>query len=487
MSRTSTDRQLTPAPATDAILQYACFWDHIVAGPNGQSLNCFGGILDVDELLSIFANEDLQIKDEYGQEALEACAQLERAKITQEEFLDVMKEYCSWTKSAAVAVAVSADVIPVIGGMFGLWKALVKTSNAIKDRSKAAQDKVKIAELQARYLRGLSAADGLAIETTKIAAVVQEMISRGFDDYETVSLNASSSATIQLLREEYLPYMRRLYVNNSSRVNTLELREKRHELKSRLIRQYEIVSVHLNRVEQGLLEMRAGNAMYFLKTNRLPTLAREYLLEVHLRAWYTLMGLLQAENTMDDQDEYNVATAVCERVSKIQALFENYAKTRLCLLRTRYDSKHQGRGSSKRDYVVWITDHGAQHDTLLPKLDLELFVLSTFPQMRPPEGGSIDFHPDGSCEIWNNTIFSREDRSSVLGQGIDRAIRDHISKQLQLYGPVWNLNLGFIDKLQPRSQTIEASSASDDRPPLPARRVPLQVEHGMRQLATWRP
>lgn len=483
----STQQQLVSTQFTNTVLQNARIWEYTIVHTDSQPLNCFGGILDVDELLSIFEAEDIQIKDEFGQEALEACARLEHAKITQEEFLDVMKEYCSWTKSAAAALAVSADAVPVLGGMFGLWKALVKTSNAIKDRSKAAQDKLKIAELQARYLQGLTAADGLAVETTKIAAVVQEMISRGLDDYETISLNAGSNATIQLLREDYLPYMKRLHAGGSSEINLFELKEKRHELKQRLVRQLEIVGVHLNRVEQGLYEMRTGNAMYHLKTNRLPTLARECLLEIHLRAWYTLMGVLDSEKTTTGQDEYNVGAAAKQRVRKIRGLFENYTTTRLHLLHSRHLSKHKVRGSSKHDHAFYITDHGVQHDTLLPKLDIEHFVSRSFPQVDPPEGGSIDFHPDGSCEIWNDTMFSKEDRSSVLGRTIERAMRDHVSNLLKAHGPVWVANFGFIDKLEPRYQITEVASPGDDRPPLPARRTQTPSERKLHHGTVWQP
>ena len=330
-----------------------------------QETNIFGGTVSIEELLKIFDNEGLQIIPEFGEAALQACASLEYQKVTQEDFLTVMKEYCTAHKHLGTAAAAATGVMPLAGAAaFGLILALVKVSNAIKDRAQTARNRVKAEELRARYLRGLATADNLSLEATNIAIVVSELIARGLDDYETVNLSASSNATIQLLREDLLPYLKSLNGCDPASVRLHELRQKRWELKQRLIRQYEIVHVHLNRVQQGLAELKAGNTTYYLKTNRLIAYARECLLEIHLRAWYAMLGYFDSENTMIEYDDRNVGAAASDKIWRIQDLFEQYVKARLDMLTMKYENKRDVKGTSKHEHTVYLADHGAEGEVL---------------------------------------------------------------------------------------------------------------------------
>lgn len=410
--------------------------------------NCFGGSIDIEELLKLFTENGLRINAEHGEAALQACANLEYSKCTQEEFLNVMKEYCSVHKQLGGLAQVAAGAVPVVGAAFGLMLALVKVSNSIKDRAKEAKDKIQAAELRAQYLRGLATADNLSIEATKIAIVMQELISRGLDDFETMNLNASSNATIQLLREDLLPYLKGLNGKDPSNVKIFELRQKRWELKQRLIRQYEIVNVHVNRVEQGLAEMRAGNTMYYIKTNRLIAYARECLLEIHLRAWYAMMGYFDPENTMIEYDDRNVGIGASEKVARIQELFEQYTQARMGMLHHKYESKRDVRGITKHEHTVFLSDHAAESDVMVPRLSIKSLMSRAYVTCQEPEGGGIDHFPDGSCEIWNDTMFSGEDRCSAIGRYVDKAIKRYVSDQLQVDGPVWTSSLGFVDRMR---------------------------------------
>lgn len=411
--------------------------------------NCFGGTIDIEELLSLFNSNGLHINPEHGEAALQACANFEYSKFTQEEFLNVMKEYCVVHRNLPSIAHVAVGAVPVVGAAFGLILALVKVSNAIKDRAKAAKDRVKAAELKARYLRGLATADNLSVEATNIALVMTEIIARGFDDYETMNLSASSNATIQLLREDLLPYLKSLHNKDPSDVKIFELRNKRWELKQRLIRQYEIVNVHFTRVEQGLAEMRAGNAMYYVKTNRLVAYARECLLEIHLRAWYAMLGYFDSDNTMIEQDDRNVGLAASDKLGKIQAFFEEYADVRLSLLKMKYESKRDVKGGmTKHEHTVYIGDHGAESDQLVPQLSIKSLMTRAYVRCVEPEGGGIDHLPDGSCEIWNDTMWSGKDRCSATGRYVSDTVRRYVGDQLQVDGPVWTSSLGFVDRMR---------------------------------------
>ncbi|KAK5944634.1 hypothetical protein PMZ80_003917 [Knufia obscura] len=442
------------------------------AGENLRHTNCFGGTIDIEELLKLFTENDLRINAEHGEAALQACANLEYSKCTQEEFLNVMKEYCSVHRQLGGLAQAAAGAVPVVGAAFGLMLALVKVSNSIKDRAKAAKDKVQAAELRARYLRGLATADNLSVEATNIAIVMQEIISRGLDDFETMNLSASSNATIQLLREDLLPYLKSLNGKDPSDVKPFELRQKRWELKQRLIRQYEIVNVHFNRVEQGLIEMKAGNAMYYVKTNRLVAYARECLLEIHLRAWYAMMGYFDPENTMIEYDDRNVGIAASEKVTRIQQLFEQYAQARVGMLHYKYESKRDVKGITKHEHTVYLSDHGAESDVMVPQLSIRSLMARTYVTCSEPEGGGIDYFPDGSCEIWNDTMFSGEDRCSVTGRYIDNTIKRYVNDQLQVDGSVWTSSLGFVDRLRravqptlPQRPTLRTSATAPGRVP----------------------
>lgn len=421
----------------------ASFSDH-----SPVSTNCFGGTIDIDELLSLFRQNNLQITSEHGEAALQACANFEYSKCTQEEFLNVMKEYCSVHRQVDSLAAVAAGAVPVVGAAFGLMLALVKVSNSIKDRAKAAKDKVKAAELRQRYLRGLATADNLSVEATNIAIVMQEIINRGFDDFETMQLSASSAATITLLREDLLPYLKSLNGREPGDVRLFELRQKRWELKQRLVRQYEIVHVHGVRVEQGLEELRNGLPTYYFKTNRLMAYARECLLEIHLRAWYAMLGYFDSDNTMIEHDDRNVEEAASERIRQIQRLFEQYAEARFALLKYKYESKRDVKGPSKHEHTVTLRDDGAESDLIVPKLSIQSLMAKTNINIQEPEGGGIDHFPDGSCEIWNDTVFSGADRCSSLGKYVDSTIKRYVVDQLGVDGPVWTSSLGFVDRIR---------------------------------------
>lgn len=410
--------------------------------------NCFGGTIDIDELLSLFSENGLQIASEHGEAALQACANLEYSKCTQEEFLNVMKEYCSVHRQLDSLASVAAGAVPVVGAAFGLMLALVKVSNSIKDRARAAKDRVKAAELRARYLRGLATADNLSVEATNIAIVMQEVISRGFDDFETMQLSSSSGATIQLLREDLLPYLKSLNGKEPGEVKLFELRQKRWELKQRLIRQYEIVHVHHTRVEQGLAEVRSGLPTYYVKTNRLVAYARECLLEIHLRAWYAMMGYFDSDNTMIEHDDRNVERAASERIAQIQHLFEQYAEARFSLLKYTYESKRDVKGPTKHEHTVTLRDDGAESDLIIPKLSIKSLMAKIHISHHEPEGGGIDHFPDGSCEIWNDTVFSGKDRCSSIGKSIDSSVKRYVVDQLRVDGPVWSSSLGFVDRIR---------------------------------------
>lgn len=437
-----------------------------------RQMNCFGGSIDIEELLKVFAENGLRINAEHGESALQACANLEYSKCTQEEFLNVMKEYCSVHRQVGGLAQVAAGAVPAVGAAFGLMLALVKVSNSIKDRAKAAKDKIQAAELRARYLRGLATADNLSVEATNIAIVMQELISRGLDDFETMNLGASSNATIQLLREDLLPYLKSLNGKDPSEVKAFELRQKRWELKQRLIRQYEIVNVHFNRVEQGLVEMKANTPTYYMKTNRFIAYARECLLEIHLRAWYAMMGYFDPENTMIKHDDRNVGVAASERVGRIQHLFDQYAEARVGMLHYRYESKRDVKGIAKHEHTVCLRDHGAESDVMVPRLSIRSLMARAHVTCSEPEGGGIDHFPDGSCEIWNDTMFSGEDRCSALGRYIDKTIKRYVSDQLQVDGPVWTSSLGFVDRMRravqpalPQRPLIRTSGPAPGRMP----------------------
>ena len=422
--------------------------DFQVAAQDLRHTNCFGGSIDIDELLKLFTENGLRINAEHGEAALQACANLEYSKCTQEEFLNVMKEYCSVHRQVGGLAQIAAGAVPVAGAAFGLILALVKVSNSIKDRAKAAKDKVHAAELRARYLRGLATADNLSVEATNIAIVMQELISRGLDDFETMNLSASSNATIQLLREDLLPYLKSLNGKDPSEVKTFELRQKRWELKQRLVRQYEIVNVHFNRVEQGLVEMKAGTPTYYMKTNRLIAYARECLLEIHLRAWYAMMGYFDPESTMIEYDDRNVGVAASEKVERIQSLFAQYAEARVDMLHYKYESKRDIKGITKHEHTVCLSDHGAESDIMVPRLSVRSLMARAYVTCSEPEGGGIDHFPDGSCEIWNDTMFSGEDRCSATGRYVDSTVRRYVNDQLQIDGPVWYSSLGFVDRMR---------------------------------------
>lgn len=419
---------------------------HNLNGPS--TTNCFGGSIDIDELLALFSEQGLRISSEHGEAALQACANLEYSKCTQEEFLNVMKEYCSVHRQVGSVAHIAAGAIPVAGAAFGLILALVKVSNSIKDRAKAARDRVQAAELRARYLRGLATADNLSVEATNIAIVMQELVARGFDDYETMNLSASSNATVQLLREDLLPYLKSLNGKDPSQVKPHELRQKRWELKQRLIRQYEIVSVHLNRVEQGLVEMKVNNPTYYMKTNRLAAYARECLLEIHLRAWYAMLGYFDPENTMIEYDDRNVELAAGEKIARIQNLFEQYTTARLEMLKYNYQSKKEVKGITKHEHMVMLCDHGAESDVMVPRLSIKQLMARAYVTCTEPEGGGIEHYPDGSCEIWNDTMFSGEDRCSATGHYAHRTIVRYVEDQLKVDGPVWTSSLGFVDRMR---------------------------------------
>jgi len=410
--------------------------------------NCFGGSIDIDELLRLFTENGLRINAEHGEAALQACANFEYSKCTQEEFLNVMKEYCSVHRQLGGLAQAAAGAIPVVGAAFGLMLALVKVSNSIKDRAKAAKDKVKAAEMRARYLRGLATADNLSVEATNIAIVMQEVIARSFDDFETTSLSASSNATIQLLREDLLPYLKSLNNKDPSEVRTFELRQKRWELKQRLIRQYEIVNIHFHRVEQGIIEMKADNPTYYMKTNRLVAYAKECLLEIHLRAWYAMMGYFDPENTMIEYDDRNVGIAASEKVARIQDFFEQYTEARVSMLRYKYESKRDVKGILKHEHTVYLSDHGAESDVMVPRLSIKSLMARAYVTCSDPEGGGIEHFPDGSCEIWNDTMFSGEDRCSGIGKYVDNTIKRYVSDQLRVDGLVWVSSLGFVDRMR---------------------------------------
>lgn len=443
-----------------------------------QEVNVVSNSLDIENLLKIFENEGLQIIPEFGEAALKTCADLEYKKLTQEDFLSVMKEYCVLHKHVGTAAVAASSAAPLIGAAgFGLILALVKVSNAIKNRAQAARDKIAAAELRARFLRGLATADNLSIEATNIAIVMSELMARGIDDYETLNLAASSNATITLLREDLLPYLKSLHGRQPHEVKISELRQKRWEIKQRLIRQYEIVNVHLNRVEQGLAEMTAGNTTYYMKTNRLPAYARECLLEIHLRAWYAMLGYFDPENTMIEYDDRNVGVAASSKLGQIQHLFQRYTSERLNLLRMKYENKRDVKGISKHEHVVYLSDHGAVSDNMVPKLSIRQLMVQSHVSCSEPEGGGIDHSPDGSCEVWNDTMFSGEDRCSGVARYIDQTIRRYVGDQLRIEGPVWSLSLGFVDKMRRAVQP-----ALPERPNLrpsatmPARFHPMQYD-----------
>ncbi|KAJ9653977.1 hypothetical protein H2198_006896 [Neophaeococcomyces mojaviensis] len=427
-----------------------------------RETNVFGGTISIEELLKIFDTEGLRIIPEFGEAALQACANLEYQKVTQEDFLNVMKEYCMAHKHVGTAAAAATGAMPLAGAAaFGLMLALVKVSNAIKDRAQTAKDKVKAAELRARYLRGLATADNLSLEATNIAIVVSELIARGLDDHETMNLSASSNATIQLLREDLLPYLKSLSGREPAMVKINELRQKRWELKQRLIRQYEIVNIHYNRVQQGLLEMKAGLSTYYTRTNRLPAYARECLLEIHLRAWYAMLGYFDPDNTMIEYDDRNVGVAASDKIWRIQNLFEEYTTARLGMLKMRYENKRHVKGISKHEHTVYLSDQGAEGDTMVPKLSMKQLIAQSYISCSEPEGGQIEHFPDGSCEIWNDTMFSGEDRVSGLGRYIDANIRKYVGDQLNVEGPVWTSSLGFVNRMRKAVQP-----ALPDRPAL---------------------
>lgn len=423
--------------------QASSFHDHPLS-----PTNCFGSTIDIDELLALFHENGLQLNAEHGEAALQACANFEYSKCTQEDFLNVMKEYCSVHRQVGSLAHLAAGAVPAVGAAFGLMLALVKVSNAIKDRARAAREKVKAAELRARYLRGLATADNLSVEATSIAIVMQEIMGRGLDDFETMNLSASSNATIQLLREDLLPYLKSLNGKDPAQVKMFELRQKRWELKQRLVRQYEIVSVHFGRVEQGLVELKAGTPTYYMKTNRLVAYARECLLEIHLRAWYAMMGYFDPDNTMIEYDDRNVGVAANDRIGQIQWLFEQYAEARLGMLKYKYESKKEVKGITKHEHSVFLSDQGADSDAIVPRLSIKSLMARAYVTCREPDGGGIDHFSDGSCEIWNDTVFSGEDRCSVTGKYVDSTIRRYVADQLRVDGPVWQSSLGFVDRMK---------------------------------------
>ncbi|KAK4929307.1 hypothetical protein LTR66_016173 [Elasticomyces elasticus] len=473
------------------------FGDHVEITPT----NCFGGTIDIDELLALFSLEGLHLKLEHGEAALQACANLEYSKMTQEDFLGVMKDYCTWHKSAGNAAHAVTGAMPAVGAAFGLILALVKVSNSIKDRAQKAKDKAAATELRTRYLKGLATADGLSLETTKIAVVVQELIARGIDDYETINLNSSSNATIALLKEDLLPFLRKLHLYNhdnsagtalirlnsqgvdASSFNLYELRQKRWELKQRLIRQHEIVNVHYTRVGQGMCELRAGMPTYYMKTNRLVAYARESMLEIHLRAWYTMMGYFDPANSMIETDDRNVITAAHERISTITSTWQEYTRARLELLVLKLQGKKDVKdGSSKHEHSCLIVDQGADGDAFVARLSVKALCERADRWYQDPEGGSVDFNPDGSCEIWNNSFLSKEDRSSGAARHMHDSIRGYVVSQLDIGGPVWLQNLGFVDRMrnviQPTLPGRRLSRISTAPPRLAIQAIPNPITPG---------
>lgn len=465
---------------------HASDYDH-----NEIATNCFGGTIDIEELLSLFSHNGLAIDPAYGESALAVCANLERSKCTQEEFLNVMKEYCSVHRQIGSVASHAAGAVPIAGAAFGLILALVKVSNAIKDRASAARNKIAAAEMRARYLRGLATADNLSVEATSIAVVMHEIIARGLDDFETVQLNASSAATVQLLREDLLPYLKSLNGRSPEAVKVAELRGKRWELKQRMIRQFEIVNVHLNRVEQGLAEMRSGVPTYYMKTNRLIAYARECLLEIHLRAWYAMMGYFDPENTQIEVDDKMVQQAAGEKIGNIQSIFERYTEVRLDLLKCKYETKKEMKSIAKHEHAIYISDHGADGDMFVPRLSITQLMLQTHIRCEDPEGGGIDHMPDGSCEIWNDTMFSKQDRCSAMGRFVHEKVVSYVRGQLPIDGPVWNTNLGFVNRIrravQPvlplRPNTLRYTVTAPAR--LPVLTSPVQVPERIPFVQPW--
>lgn len=453
--------------------------------------NCFGGTIDIQELLDLFSQNGLTINAAHGESALSVCANLERSKCTQEEFLNVMKEYCSVHRQIGSVAHHAAGAVPIAGAAFGLILALVKVSNAIKDRASAARNKIAAAEMRARYLRGLATANNLSVEATSIAVVMHEIIARGLDDFETVQLNASSTATVQLLREDLLPYLKSLSGKSPESVKIAELRGKRWELKQRMIRQFEIVNVHANRVEQGLTEMRSGVPTYYMKTNRLIAYARECLLEIHLRAWYAMMGYFDPDNTQIETDDGNVQQAAAEKIGNIQAMFERYTVARLELLKCKYETKRELKGVAKHEFAMYLSDHGADGDMLVPRLSITQLMVQTNIRCEDPEGGGIDHMPDGSCEIWNDTMFSKQDRCSVTGRFIYDKIISYVRDQLPIDGAVWNTNLSFVNRMrravQPalpqRPGVLRTSMTAPGR--LPVLSSPIQVPSRIPMIQPW--
>jgi hypothetical protein len=281
--------------------------------------------LDEDSVLQIFLEHQLTVTDSHKAELFLTASQLTKGKITTGEFCDLTLTLVSLIVAPAVAAVHGAPQI--LAASLEFTRAATAAAAAIKERAITSNT-------SARYLYGLELAKGLAPESIRVVAAIQEITEKTLVDHEIIKLESDARAIQEFVTEELFPFLRKLEQRGQDAARSVDfVRHMKTRLETKIDMQRSSIHLIRQRIEEGLLNMRQET--YYIKTNHLEKYASACVLETLLHAYHAILGLFDPEDFMVGNDWESLVKTASMRCQSITDMFISYSKGRQALLTTK--------------------------------------------------------------------------------------------------------------------------------------------------------
>ena len=281
-------------------------------------------LLDEATIVAICNSHGLTVAESNKYDLMLTASQLQKGEMTTPEFCTVAKSWVSLLSAPAMGPFHNAPQI--LSASLDVTKATAEVAAAIKERAVTAN-------MSARYLSALELATGLAPESIRIVAAVQELTEKSIIEHEVVEQQAEAKVIEEFLTKEIAPTLEHLEQGQSTAYSINLVQRIRVRLETRIEAQRKALHILRQRVEQGVSNMR--QATYYAKTNLLQTYAAACSLEILLCAYHAILGLLDPEHSMVANDWKNLNSTAIKRCQSIATLFSRYILGRLSLLETK--------------------------------------------------------------------------------------------------------------------------------------------------------
>lgn len=252
------------------------------------------------------------------------------------EIVGLSNEVVALSSAVMSAAATSESLkesLKAIGGAVpavNIATAALALVSIIMDILDKLQDRAEANAISKRWLAGLETAKGLAPESVRIVAAVQEIVQNAFEKHEQRSVEADNHVTADFLRTEIMPLAQDLYRRTDKNV-----KEAKTKLYSRMEVQQKNLYLHRSKARDGIQSMGCGRGNYQAETNHILHFAAAARLRAGMQFYHILFAsrltdesLLDYVQAMKDDTEKNS--------DEMKKLFLEYTKNRYEMVNTNY-------------------------------------------------------------------------------------------------------------------------------------------------------